>query len=215
MQLPGWLMGIMPALQQYGLPGLFVGVFVESFGLPVPGETMIIVFATLAGAGKFSALGVGLTAFVAAVLGDNVGYLIGRYAGRQLIVRHGSRFGISEARMHKVEGIIEKRGTIVVAFARFFPLLRQINGLAAGVAGMHWMRFLIANAIGAALWVTVWVVLASRLGAQAHFLPRLTGHLNLVAAVVFAIVLAGLGLHALRRTRRRKAESSPGLPDGP
>lgn len=205
MQLPGWLQGVMPALQQYGLPGLFAGVFVESFGLPVPGETMIIFFATMAGAGKFGVVSVGLTAFVAAVLGDNVGYLIGRYAGRQLIVAHGSRFGISEQRMHRAETIIAKRGVLVVSFARFFPLLRQLNGLAAGAAGMHWLRFLAANAVGAALWVTAWVALASRLGAQAHLLPMLTGHLNLVAAAVIAIVLAVLILRAFRRARRHRA----------
>lgn len=192
----------MPALQQYGLPGLFTGVFVESFGLPVPGETMIIFFAGMAGAGKFSALGVGLTAFVAAVLGDNVGYLIGRLAGRQLIVAHGSRFGISEQRMHRVEMVIARRGVLVVTFARFFPLLRQLNGLAAGAAGMHWLHFLAANAVGAALWVTMWVTLASRLGAQAHILPLLTGHLNLVGAAVIAGVVAWLTWSALRRGAR-------------
>lgn len=202
MSLPAWLQGVMPALQQYGLPCLFTGVFVESFGLPVPGETMIIFFAGMAGAGKFSALGVGLTAFVAAVLGDNVGYLIGRLAGRELIVAHGSRFGISEQRMHRVEMVIARRGVLVVTFARFFPLLRQLNGLAAGAAGMHWLHFLAANAVGAALWVTMWVTLASRLGAQAHILPLLTGHLNLVGAAVIAGVVAWLTWSALRRGAR-------------
>ncbi len=204
MSLPAWLQGVMPALQQYGLPGLFTGVFVESFGLPVPGETMIIFFAGMAGAGKFSALGVGLTAFVAAVLGDNVGYLIGRLAGRQLIVAHGSRFGISEQRMHRVEMVIARRGVLVVTFARFFPLLRQLNGLAAGAAGMHWLHFLAANAVGAALWVAMWVTLASRLGAQAHILPLLTGHLNLVGAAVIAGVVAWLTWSALRRGAREE-----------
>lgn len=204
MSLPAWLQGVMPALQQYGLPGLFTGVFVESFGLPVPGETMIIFFAGMAGAGKFSALGVGLTAFVAAVLGDNVGYLIGRLAGRELIVAHGSRFGISEQRMHRVEMVIARRGVLVVTFARFFPLLRQLNGLAAGAAGMHWLHFLAANAVGAALWVTMWVTLASRLGAQAHILPLLTGYLNLVGAAVIAGVVAWLTWSALRRGAREE-----------
>lgn len=204
MSLPAWLQGVMPALQQYGLPGLFTGVFLESFGLPVPGETMIIFFAGMAGAGKLSALGVGLTAFVAAVLGDNVGYLIGRLAGRQLIVAHGSRFGISEQRMHRVEMVIATRGVLVVTFARFFPLLRQLNGLAAGAAGMHWLHFLAANAVGAALWVTMWVTLASRLGAQAHILPLLTGHLNLVAGAVIAGVVAWLTWSALRRGAREE-----------
>lgn len=207
MQLPAWLLGVMPALQQYGLAGLFAGVFVESFGLPVPGETMIIVFATLAGAGKFGVVSVGLTAFVAAVLGDNVGYLIGRHAGRRLIVVHGGRFGITEQRMRRVEAIIAKRGVLMVAFARFFPLLRQLNGLAAGAAGMHWLHFLAANAVGAALWVTMWVTLASRLGAQAHLMPMLTGHLNLVAAGIIGIVLALLVGRALHRARRRRIKA--------
>lgn len=204
--LLAWFNWILPWLQQYGLPGLFAGVFIESFGLPVPGETMIIFFATMAGAGKFGVVSVGLTAFVAAVLGDNVGYMIGRYAGRQLIVRHCSRFGISETRMQRVEAIIAKRGTIVVAFARFFPLLRQLNGLAAGVAGMHWLRFLVANAIGAALWITGWVTLAYKVGAQAHIFPNVAAHLNLVAAAVVVVVLIAVGAHLWRRARHRKNE---------
>lgn len=204
--LLAWFDWILPSLQQYGLPGLFAGVFVESFGLPVPGETMIIFFSAMAGGGKFSVVSVGLTAFVAAVLGDNVGYLIGRYAGRQLIVRHGGRFGISETRMQKVEAIIAKRGAIVVAFARFFPLLRQLNGLAAGVAEMPYLRFLVANAIGAALWVSVWVTLAYKFGAQAHIFPNVAGHLNLIAATAILVVLIALSAHLWRRARRRTNE---------
>lgn len=199
-----WFDWILPLLQHYGLPGLFTGVFVESFGLPVPGETMIIVFAAMAGAGKFSVVNVGLTAFAAAVLGDNVGYLIGRYAGRQLIVRHGGRVGISETRMKKVEAIIARHGAIVVAFARFFPLLRQLNGLAAGVAEMTYLRFLIANATGAALWVSVWVTLAYKFGAQAHIFPTVLGHFNLVAAAAILMVLIALGAHLWRGAWRRE-----------
>lgn len=200
--MPNWLAGLIPALQQYGLSGLFVGVFLESFGLPVPGETMILLAAAMAGAGKLSVAGVGATAFAAAVLGDNVGYLIGRYGGQRLIVRHGSRFGITEPRMRRVEQVIERRGMLVVAFARFVPLLRQLNGLAAGAAGMHWLRFLVANAIGAALWVGLWVTVAYNFGAQAHLFPSLASHLNLVAAAVILLVAAATSFHLLRRARR-------------
>lgn len=197
--LQTWLAEAIPALQHYGLPGLFVAVFLESLGLPMPGETMIIVFAAMAGAGQFSVVTVGVTAFAGAVLGDNVGYLIGRRAGRPWIVRHGSRFGIAEARMQKVEAIIARRGTLVVAVARFFPLLRQLNGLAAGVAGMHWVRFLVANVVGAGLWVTVWVALAYTFGSEAHIFPNLAGHLTLVAAAIVVVVLAAASAYLLRR----------------
>ena len=202
--MPNWLTSILPAFQQYGLPGLFVGVFLESFGLPVPGETMILLAAAMAGAGKLSVASVAATAFTAAALGDNLGYLIGRYGGRRLIVRHGHRFGITEARMRRVEAAIERRGVFVVAFARFVPLLRQLNGLAAGTAGMHWQRFLIANVVGAALWVGLWVTVAYNFGAQAHLFPSLAAHLNLIAAAVILTVAAAIAFHLLRRFHNRR-----------
>lgn len=195
--VPAWLTHLEPLVQKYGLIGLFFDVLLEALGMPLPGETLIIVASGLAALGQLSIVGVAATAFCAAVIGDNIGYLLGRTLGRRLVVRHGSRFGITRERLAAAEDIIQKRGPIIVAFARFFVLLRQLNGIAAGTAGMHWLRFLIANMIGAALWVGLWTTLAYRFGRDATFLPVIWHHLSLVAMVVVPVFLAGSVISAL------------------
>ena len=195
------LLQIEPLVERFGLPGLFVDVFLEALGLPLPGETLIIIASGLAGLGKLNIYGIAIAAFLAAVAGDNVGYLIGRKLGRPLIVKHGSRFGVTQERLESVESLIQKRGPILVAFARFFVVLRQLNGLAAGSAGMHWPVFLIANAIGAALWVGFWTSLAYHFGRDASLLPDIFKHLSIVAFLVVAGALLTLfiGWLAMRR----------------
>lgn len=179
-----------PLVRQFGLPGLFADVFLEALGLPLPGETLIIVASGLAGLGQLNIYAVALTVFAAAVAGDNVGYLIGRKLGRPLIVRHGSRFGVTQERLAKVEDLIQRRGPLLVASARFFVVLRQLNGIAAGTAGMHWLKFLVANAVGAALWVGFWTTLAYHFGKDASILPEIWKHLSLVAMALLAMTVA-------------------------
>lgn len=211
--MEAWLADLEAILREFGLGGLFLGVFAESFGLPVPGETMIILFSAFAGTGQFNIFAVAGVAFGAAVLGDNLGYAIGRFGGRPLIVRFGSRLGITHARLDRVEAIIEKRGWIMVIFARFVVILRQLNGLAAGTAGMHWLHFLVANVIGAALWVGVWTTLAYQFGSQLHFVPYLIRHAGWAAAIGVPILLIGIGLGWwwLRRRRKRGRQSRADL----
>lgn len=204
--MPDWLIHFEPFIRQFGLPGLFVDVFLEALGLPLPGETLIIFASGLAALGQLNIVGVALTAFAAAVAGDNVGYLIGRNLGRPLIVKHGSRFGITHERLQAAEKLIQSRGPIIVAFARFFVLLRQLNGIAAGTAGMHWLRFLIANAVGAAMWVGLWSTLAYHFGKDASILPDLWHHLSRIALfVVPGLVLLAVVATLVFWMRRRRA----------
>ena len=189
--VPSWLTHLEPLVQKYGLIGLFFDVLLEALGMPLPGETLIIVASGLAAVGQLNIIGVAITAFCAAVVGDNIGYLLGRRLGRPLVVRHGSRIGITHERLAAAEDMIQKRGPIIVAFARFFVLLRQLNGIAAGTAGMHWLRFLIANMIGAALWVGLWTTIAYHFGKDVTFLPFIWHHLSLIAMVVVPILMAG------------------------
>ncbi len=175
-----------PLVREFGLPGIFFCLFFESLGLPMPGESLIIVASGIAGLGKLNIYAIALTAFAAAVTGDNVGYLIGRRLGRPLIVRHGSRLGITQERLAIVEEQVRKRGPLIVAGARFFVVLRQLNGIAAGTVGMHWLTFLASNAVGAALWVGFWTTLAYRFGQDVPLLTQLWKHLSVVA--LFAVL---------------------------
>ena len=195
-----WAEGVIAA---YGAVALFVCVTLESLGAPVPGESAIVFAAAAAAEGKLDIRAVALAAFFGAVLGDNVGYLIGRKVGRPVILRVGGHVGFGAAQLDRAEAIARKRGALMVVVARFIVLLRQLNGIVAGTTGMHWATFLVANALGAALWVGLWTSLAYRFGRSAHdFLPFLWRHVHLVGAILALVLILGLAGAWLRSRRR-------------
>jgi membrane protein DedA with SNARE-associated domain len=142
-----------PYIREYGAPAIFVILFLESLGAPLPGESALIFAGVLASRGELPLLIVLINAWAAAVLGDNVGYVIGRTFGRSAILKHGSRVGLTPERFNRVETVFARYGSATVAAARFVNVLRQLNGIAAGTIGMDWRRFLLFNALGGALWV--------------------------------------------------------------
>ena len=197
-----WISQLEPLVRTYGLVGLFLDVLLESLGLPLPGETLILVAAGLAALGEMNIVAVAITATIAAVVGDNIGYLIGRKFGRGIIIKHGSRFGVTDERLKMVEQTVQKRGPLIVAVARFFVILRQLNGIAAGLAGMSWLRFLIANMIGAVLWVGTWCTIAYYVGTSTSIVPFFWHHLSAIAMVaVAAVLLLLIFLHFRHRQR--------------
>ncbi|HVB47910.1 MAG TPA: DedA family protein [Burkholderiales bacterium] len=195
-----------PYIVQYGYGALFGVLFAESLGLPVPGETFLVAASFLAVQGQLSIWLVGLTAWVAAALGDNVGYAVGRFGGRRLVVRHGARVGISAARLNKTERFFAHYGPEVVIVARFFPVLRQLNGIAAGSAGMDWKRFLPYNALGALLWVGAWSTGVYYFGRQIEvWLLRVhTAELWLAGALVLALLVAAVYWAISKRSCSRR-----------
>jgi len=147
---------VRPFVTDYGYLAVFLGIFFEDFGLPTPGETMLIIGAALASHGSLNIYWLLPIAWAGAVIGDSIGFLFGATGGHRLLTRYGSKIGITEARLRKVETFFERYGDIVVVFARFFIILRQFNGIVAGALAMPWPRFFLYNAIGAALWVGFW-----------------------------------------------------------
>ncbi len=184
-----------------GLPALFASVTLEAIGAPLPGESAILISAGAAAAGALDIRAVVLTAFFGAVLGDNIGYLIGRRLGRPAVARYGARFGATDANLERVEGVIRQHGAVMVIFARFFVILRQLNGIVAGTSGMRWTTFLAANSLGAALWVGLWSTIAYRFGHSVDILPFILHHLALVAAVLIPLLIAVLAFLRFRRGR--------------
>jgi membrane protein DedA with SNARE-associated domain len=179
-------------IAQYGLLALLVSVTLESLGAPLPGESAVLLASGAAAAGKLNVYAVAMVAFAAAVLGDNIGYLIGRKLGRAAIAQHGARFGLTEANLQRVETVAHKYGPMMVVVARFVVLLRQLNGLVAGTTGMRWASFIAANVVGAALWVGFWTKLAYRFGHSTEIIPYLWHHLGLVAAIAVPLLIAAL-----------------------
>lgn len=154
--LPGVLHSLEPTLNRFGYLALAL-VFLEDFGVPVPGETVLIIAAVYAGTGRFNVWLVALLGFLAAILGDNVGFAIGHFGGRPLAERFGKYIFLTPERLDKTAAFFDRHGGKVIVIARFVEGLRQANGIIAGITGMHWTKFVPFNALGAALWVAVWV----------------------------------------------------------
>jgi len=146
---------------------------------------------------------------VAAVIGDNIGFAIGHYGGRALVLRWGRYVRLTEERLDKAENFFNRHGAWIITIARFIEVLRQANGIVAGTTGMRWRRFLAFNALGAALWVGTWVSLGYLAGkhidAIYHDITRYSYYLLIALAVVLAAYTAR---HIVRRRRRRAAPAS-------
>jgi membrane protein DedA with SNARE-associated domain len=202
--LPGVFGAVAPLLDHYGYLAVGGLIFVEDFGVPAPGETILIAAALYAGAGRLDIVAVAAIAFLAALAGDNVGFAIGNFGGRALALRYGKYVGLTERRLDRAEATFTRHGGKIVTVARFIEGLRQLNGIIAGITDMRWRRFLPFNALGAALWVALWVTVGGLAGSHITAIYDTARHyeLYLLAAVgVFLAVLIGRHLHQRRRQR--------------
>jgi membrane protein DedA with SNARE-associated domain len=211
--LPGFLNALSGILQQYGLWAIGLLITLEDFGVPVPGETILIAGAIYAGAGRLNIVALGVVAFVAAVTGDNIGFAIGHFGGRALALRFGKYVFLTEERLDKAEAFFDRRGSIVITFARFVEGLRQANGIIAGITGMHWLRFLVFNAIGAALWVGTWVTIGYFAGNN---ITTIYHYITLYSYYVLAgLVVLIVGYIVWRRRRRAAAAAASATDEAP
>jgi membrane protein DedA with SNARE-associated domain len=195
---------VQPLLKRYGYPALFLAILVEGVGIPAPGQTLLIAAALGAAHGNLSLVWVLILAGAAAMLGNSLGYLLGRRGGRPLL----ARFKVREDRLARLEGYFRRYGGPVVLVARFFDGLRQINGIVAGMLAMPWKVFTLFNALGAMLWTGVW-------GLGAFWLDREIGTvhhaLRQIEPFVLALTLVSL-LALLLYLLRRRTQPPPSRP---
>ena len=177
-------------ISQYGAFAIFVIIMLESFGAPLPGESLLIASAILAGRGELSVTGLLLSAWAGAVIGDNIGYVIGRKFGHTLLRRYGPKVGLTAKRLARIEGLFARYGPATVGFARFVNVLRQFNGVAAGALAMDWWKFLAFNALGGAIWVLAWTSAGYYFGRYALELPGLIHRPIILGAAGLAAVAA-------------------------
>jgi len=206
--LPGFLDALSSPLQHFGVWAIGLLIMLEDFGIPVPGETILIAGAIYAGAGRLNVVLVGVVAFIAAVLGDNIGFAIGHFGGRALALRWGKYVFLTEERLDKAEAFFDRRGAIVITFARFVEGLRQANGIIAGITGMHWLRFLVFNAIGAALWVGTWISLGYLAGDHITTIYHYITLYSYYVLIALAVLLVGYVAWRIQRRRRRRAPAA-------
>ena len=204
--LPGFLNSLAGPLNHYGLLAVLFFVLIEDFGIPVPGETILIAASIYAGSGRLNVVAVGVIGFVAAVTGDNIGFAIGHFGGRALVLRWGRYVRLTEERLDKAEAFFERHGGWIITVARFIEVLRQANGIIAGITGMRWLRFLAFNALGAALWVGTWVSLGYLAGSHIDTIyPRITKY-SFYLLIALAVLLAA---YIAWRVLRRRSRAAP------
>jgi membrane protein DedA with SNARE-associated domain len=207
--LPGLLAHLAPLLDHYGY--LAVGGFItlEDFGIPVPGETILIAAAVYAGAGRLNIFAVAVIAIVAAVIGDNIGYAIGRFGGRALVLRFGKYVRLTSERLDKAEGFFRRYGGIVVTVARFIEGLRQANGIVAGISRMPWPKFLAFNALGATLWAGTWAAIGYLAGGHITVIYNTITRYSLYLLIALGAAVTTLIIRSVVRRRRRARGLTP------
>jgi membrane protein DedA with SNARE-associated domain len=203
-QLPGVLHSLEPTLNRYGYLAVVGLVLFEDFGLPVPGETILILAALYAGTGRLNVLLVGLLGFLAAVLGDNIGFAIGHVGGQRLIKRYGRYILLTPNRIDRTTAFFERHGGWIIILARFIEGLRQANGIIAGTSGIRWTRFLAFNAIGAALWAATWTSVGYFAGNHITATYNAASHYSAYLAIaVGALVISLIARHVVRARKAR------------
>jgi membrane protein DedA with SNARE-associated domain len=197
-------------LATYGYLAVFIFVGIESIGVPVPGETMLVTAAVYAGTThRLSIFWVIAASAAGAIVGDNIGYAVGRTGGYRLLKRYGRYIRLEENRLRLGQYLFRKHGSKVVFFGRFVSVLRIFAAFLAGVNRMHWRRFLIFNAAGGIIWSTIYGVAAYLLGQQ---LLRLSGRVDLALAIVGGAIIIAVIVFLRRNEARLQREADEAMP---
>jgi membrane protein DedA with SNARE-associated domain len=193
---------LLQLVEHFGYLIVFLGVGIESLGVPVPGETVLIIGAVLAAQGHLQPWAVAAVAVAGAVIGDNIGYYIGRRWGHRLIRMRGLRRIYDPRRIAVAERFFAKHGWTAVFFGRFIAILRIFAGPLAGMHKMPWTHFVIANLSGAVVWVAAVVTAGLLVGGNLDRIIQLVsraGYIGLGLAVV--LVITFFVLHRVRHNR--------------
>jgi membrane-associated protein len=188
----------------WGYWGIGLGLLLENAGIPVPGETILILASVVSyNTHELRLPWIIIVGTIAATAGDNIGYWIGRKGGRPLLERWKSFFRISHKFIAQAEALIEKRGAVAIFFARFVTGARVVAGPLAGVLRMDWPRFALFNFLGAVVWVTVVAGISHLFGSQLDRLLEFMKEANYIILIVVALGIISFFL--LRRQRTFKA----------
>jgi undecaprenyl-diphosphatase len=194
---------ILSLISHYGYLVILFGVMLESTGVPLPGETILLAAGVMVQRGHLD-LGYTIAFGIAgAVVGDQIGYWVGREGGRPFVLRWGRYLFITPERLARAEAFFERHGGKAVFLARFFSGLRVFGALVAGISRMRWATFFLFNALGGAVWATAVVLLGYFLGSSLALVERWLGRATLVLAAVVALAV---GFYVAYRWAARNRE---------
>jgi undecaprenyl-diphosphatase len=194
---------------------VFAATFLENSvgaGVIVPGETLVIIGGFYARIGELWLPGVALVAIVGAVLGDNLGYWIGRRYGRGFLERHGRKLFVTPERLEAAEGYYRRHGGKTVFLGRFIPVVRSVGFIVAGVARMEWRRFIVYDIAGATLWGIGHSVLGYALGASYQRWERYLTPIGIVVLALLLLLIGGSKILAARRQVKEDLEEVEAVP---
>ena len=206
--LPGFLNSLAGPLEHYGYWAIALLLLLENIGVPViPGETALLAGAVFAGTGRagLNVVAVGVVAVAAAIAGAQIGYLIGRLAGRELVLHYGRYVLIKPHHLDRAEAIVSRYGGVVVVIARYIVGLREANGIVAGITQMRWQTFGLFNVIGACAWVATWLSIGYAAGDHIDSIYEDVNRFALYLLLALAVLLVGYIVRRLARRHRRPA----------
>jgi membrane-associated protein len=190
-------------LSDWGYWAVAAGLLLENSGIPVPGETILILASVLSyNTHELRLPWIIVIGTIAATLGDNIGYWVGRKGGRPLLERWKSFFRVRQSHIESAEALIQKYGSTAIFFARFVAGARIIAGPLAGVLCMEWKRFALFNFLGAVTWVSVIAGVAYAFGSQ---LDRLLEFMSDFNWIVIGLVVAAIVYFLWRRHGRARS----------
>lgn len=182
-------------LSTYGYWAVFFIVAMESFGIPLPGELVLVSASLWAAATGGDIVLIIAAATMGGIVGDNIGYLLGRKFGYRLLLKYGARVGLTQSHVKLGQLLFDRFGAAVVFFGRFVAVLRILVAFLSGANQLRWSKFFVANALGALVWATTVSLAAYALGSRIESL-----HGPATIAVALAGVLAvACGLWFIRR----------------
>lgn len=202
---------VMPLIRAHGVLAVGGITLIESMGIPAPGESAVIAAALYATTThQFGIVPLVASAAAGAIIGDNIGYVIGRSIGLRLLRRHGPRVGLSEARIKLGRYLFQRHGSKVVFFGRFVAVLRTFTALLAGANKMDWKRFLPANALGGIVWAALYGFGAYALG---HEIRQFEGPLAIGLGLVAVLAIGTVVVLVRRHETRLQAEADQAIRD--
>lgn len=181
---------ILSLIGQYGYLIIFFGVMLESIGIPIPGETILVAAGFLVSQGSLEVALTIVLGIFGTILGNQIGYWIGREGGRPFVLRWGHYVGITPERLMRAEGFYVRHGGKAVLLARFTPWLRAFGALVAGISHMHRKTFFFYNVVAGAVWATGSVMIGYLFSESLYLLESWVGvgGVLLVLLLVFALV---------------------------
>jgi undecaprenyl-diphosphatase len=203
-----YLLDLVARLGNWSYVIIFVAAALECaafLGLVVPGESLVLASGFFAHQGILRLGAVMVTTALGAIVGDNIGYYLGRKLGREWLLRHGSRFGITGRRLQQADTFFQRHGPKAVFFGRFIGFARALVPFVAGTSRMRYRQFMIYNALGAVLWTIGFVTLGYVLGASWQVAEKWMGRTSLILGAIIA-----LAAFVAWRRRAGKQHSAPG-----